>query len=165
MRATEHGFTLIEVLTVTVIIAIIMAIAMLSFRGAKSSTYAKEAVSAGSGLEQAVASFQGDHFNRLPNPSDATQWGPNLGPLNLLKKPYAPTLTGVQEGRIKLSTSGDCAGSVTSGPANYKGIISFCPDANGYEYGIRVAAQGNKGWADASVCWFGRTKNTPTCTK
>lgn len=162
-RAREGGFTMIEILVALVIVMILAGAAIIAFRGSKTSTHAKEAISAGSALTQAISSYQADHQNQLPNAGNASQWSATQGPLNLLGKPYVPSIAGVSEGRIKLSTT-DCGATATSG-GTASGVVSYCSrPADAPNFAVRVAAQGPSGWADATVCWMGRSNKAPRCT-
>lgn len=62
----EHGFTLIEVLVVLIIIGILMAMVVPSFRGATTSSNAAIVTSAGQSYAEAIDAFALDHMGRVP---------------------------------------------------------------------------------------------------
>jgi prepilin-type N-terminal cleavage/methylation domain-containing protein len=174
-RTHERGFTLVEILVAMGIILVLVAISISSFRGAKSSTNAKEATAAGAAYAQAIAQWQSDNANRLPG---AAAWptSPSTeamkGPKNLLGKPYiASPPPGMLEGRIGFSMNANCgtapAAPVGIGTGVQNAWVSYCPGAAAPDYGVRVLTRRKgSGWtlADkAKVCWYGRTVNIPRC--
>jgi prepilin-type N-terminal cleavage/methylation domain-containing protein len=98
-RSAERGFTLVEIIVVLVIVAILMAIILPSFGGAKHTSDHQMLVTAAQDYADAVESFRLDHDGLVPQtsadwPADAAR--AVLGPVDSITgKPYmhrgAPT--------------------------------------------------------------------------
>ncbi|MCB0877620.1 MAG: type II secretion system protein [Thermoleophilia bacterium] len=168
-RHAERGFTVVEMMVVLLIALILMGLAIIAFRGAKSSTYAKETVAAGSTYVQAVSGFQSDHANKNPTSADLVNASqPGMGFKNLLGKPYTAQPDAVANGRIGVSFNANCGTAATapSGSSNERGWISICPVGAGPDFGIRVLARGSDNqWNGEkyTLCWLGSTANAPRC--
>ena len=146
-----------------------MAIAIGSFRGAKSSTRAKETQVVGAAYAQAISQYQADHANRNPKNDTATMGelnGKPAGPKNLLDKPYIKSVPdGVIAGRVGVSMTGD-AGCNTAPEAGFSGFVRYCPDGDGPNYAIRVdykPADASWGSSEAKTCYLGNTVKGPRC--
>ena len=159
--ARERGFTLVEILVAMTIIAIIMAIAIISFRGAKGTTYAKETIAAGAAYSQAISQFQADHANKLPAGAELIKISnKEAGPANLLNKPYIGSLPeGVDAGRISVSMT--CGGA----KSGTYGHVAFCPGtAPAYEVQVFTRKDSTKAFPGAPTCTIGNTASTaPRC--
>ena len=181
----ERAFTLIEMIIVGAIMLILMGAAMMLFRGAKSTTYQKEAVTAGNAYVAAVAAYQADHANRNPigaqpgavplGTNTKAQW---TGPKNLLNKPYIASIpdsvtggrTGVSWGSNRSNNCGTAKATPTGSGSNQLSWVSVCFGApHGAEpaYGVRVLARKDRGTAwthsSAKLCWLGNTAQKPRC--
>ncbi|MCW2924270.1 MAG: hypothetical protein JWM98_1674 [Thermoleophilia bacterium] len=154
-RTHEAGFGVIELIVAMVILAILLAAIMLSFRGAKSSTYAKETKAAASAYAQAIGQYQADHANLNPTGLSGT-----AGPLNLLGKPYLRAVPdAVAGGRVSVSLA---CGAPAGGSF---GHISYCAQGAGPAFDIKVwtRASASEGWTPAPTCHLGNANAIPRC--
>lgn len=172
-RAAERGFSVVELIVVMVIVAILAAAAIMTFRSAKGTSYQKEAITAATTYSQAIASFQSDHAKRNPSPTDPAHFAADkaLGPLNLLGKPYAGAKPeAVVDGRVGVgvypSIGGANCNNTKSAPGSTAAWVSIClgPDP---QYAVRVLARKHPGdpWnaPETTLCWMGSTTQTPRC--
>lgn len=130
---SDAGFTLPEMLVVMIIIAILMAIAVPSFLGAKGSARLKEGATYAATYQRAVASYMADNGNRVPvgaaqMPADGS------GPRNLLNKPYMRE--GIPDG-VKKTTVQFCNGACGASATAFT-QIRYLPNANQISYAIEV---------------------------
>jgi prepilin-type N-terminal cleavage/methylation domain-containing protein len=162
----ERAFTLIEIIVVMAILAILMGAIVISFRGAKSSTYHKEGIATGGSYVQSISSYQADHANRNP---DLGTLDPRTGPLNLLSKPYLKNVPEpVDIGRVSVSAAAlggaNCNGTASGGAG--VSHVSICLGTEP-EFAVRVATRPNAGasWGDpeTKLCWLGPSNQTPRC--
>lgn len=149
--ARESGFSVLELIIAIAIMLILLAAAASQFIGAKKSSYAAEAKSAGSAYTQAISQYQADNANMNP-PSMTKQ-----GPMDLLKKPYMRSIPdGVAGGRVGFSPN--CAPPGGTG----LGWVAYCP-GTAPNFGIRVQWRGTGSQPWEPGCWMGRTNATPRC--
>jgi type II secretory pathway pseudopilin PulG len=162
----------LEITIVLVIVAILIGMAMLGLRSAKSAAYGKEAIATGAGYNDAIAKFRTDHALVNPTAGDMAPpiQGKQVGPKSLLNpaKAYlAPIPDGVASGRVfaNMTPNSDCGPTAngTGAPATAQAIVSYCT-ANP-DYGIRVAYKQKTGdpWGSAKVCWYGNMGRLPAC--
>ena len=153
----ERGFTLSELLVVMMIIGVLMAVAIPTFMSARTSSYSKEAIAAGSAYYAAIAQFQTDHGNMLPGDSDQAPdvQGHPAGPASLLKRSYLKQLpAGVPDDRIGVSMATTCAAPPAGG--RYVGWVSYCPGTlTGNAYSVRVSYRGKPGAPWQATCVVG----------
>ncbi len=79
MAQNRSGFTLIEVLIVTVIISILAAIAIPKFAGTKEKAYDATAVADLRHLVEASEAYFADHLHYPHELEDLTDWVPSNG--------------------------------------------------------------------------------------
>ncbi len=79
MARNRSGFTLIEVLIVTVIISILAAIAIPKFAGTKEKAYDASAVADLRHLVEASEAYFADHLQYPTALADLTDWVPSKG--------------------------------------------------------------------------------------
>lgn len=164
----ERGFTLIEMITVCIVMGILMAIAIPQFLGAKSTTKSNEARAAGMSYSAAIAQFQADHGNKLPAAADMmTLSGMPAGPKNLMGKAYVKNLpSGVVEGRTGVSMDGttNCGGQLpnqTNGTAS--GWVAYCNPlgVNSNSYSVRIWSRDNSSQPWKPKCFTGSAATDP----
>ena len=181
-RTHERGFSLIEILVALIITAILLAVLVSTFGGAKSTTYRNEAKAAGSAYLQAVSQYQADFANNVPPTTGPNRWSSapvtiaRRGPLNLMGKPYlASPPDGVADGRIGVSVAvpAQCTGSTpaTTPPPGATPktqgwvIVCYAADSAGTLSQAFVHVRARKGedpnaW---SSCYLGSTTFQPRC--
>ncbi len=181
-RATtrlEQGFSMMELIVVMTIVAILGAIAMIAFHGAKASASMNEAKSTASSYAQAVSQYQNDHGRRNPpdmagNNGDVQQRGPK----NLVGAYYLRSVSdSVTAGRVGVTwvsspaMNGACASGGKPSPADAStqtGWVTICLGADP-AYAVRVSARANSSasWADEkSISCFtagSGIERTPAC--
>lgn len=174
-RAHERGFTLLEMLIVVIVLAIIFAIALSKFSGAKKSAYFNDGKTVGTAYMQAVSQYQADFANRHPPMTGppALRWSGNntaatqRGPLNLTGQPYLKsTPESVTAGRVGVSVNTNCgAPGAPSGATTQTAWVSVCYLAEP-RFWVRVIARKNSGalWtgSGALACYMGAPTPKPS---
>jgi prepilin-type N-terminal cleavage/methylation domain-containing protein len=168
-QRSDAGFTLIEILVVMIIIAILMAVSVPTFLGAKKTARRKEATATALAYKQAVSQFMLDHSNRVPSFGVATDWPtatPNGGPVSMLTgtaTPYMhPLPETVSDRKVDVS-----AGTAPSAAAGLEAVtyVSSAPAGGGAvqtQYTLYAWARKDRSspWdASTHVC---ATGNAPT---
>ncbi len=173
-HARERGFTVVEMLIAMVVVAILFAIVIQMFGGAKKATYFQDGKTVGSAYMQAVSQYHADFANRHPpttGPPTQRWWGNNTaatqrGPRNLTGQPYMKsTPESVSAGRVGISVDANCgAPSNPTGASTQTAWVSVCYLAEP-RYWVRVIARKNSGaqWTGpgASACYMGAPASTP----
>lgn len=172
VRTREPGFTVVEIVVACVIMLVLMAGAVVAFRGARSAVYGKETIAAATAYNNAIAKYAADHANTPPTAAQMIRprSAQSPGPQSLLDpaRPYLTSLPDpVQGGRVRVfMQGGSCATGATTAAlaAPLKGSITYCPAPAPPGYGIRVAYETKQGqpW---KVCWMGNTPNQPACSR
>lgn len=166
-QRSEHGFGLVEILVVMVIISILSAVVYLGFRQGKASTHKAEARTVGLAYAQAITQYQANNANHNPAPGapagSSTPWG---GPLNLLGKPYMKHLPEAVTTR-RVLVSGTCEPPGASSPSTQDtGFVSYCPLTEP-QYEVRVWTRPTAAdpWPAQPTCIGGSTAQTsvPAC--
>jgi prepilin-type N-terminal cleavage/methylation domain-containing protein len=78
----ERGFTMVELLVVMVILAILLAIAIPTFRSGRQTAVTKNTIVSAQTYRDAINGFKLDHSNRAPTIGAANDWpaATSLGP-------------------------------------------------------------------------------------
>ena len=122
----QRGFTLVELLIVVIILAILSAVVLPSFKD--SSTQAKEAalVSTLNGVRQAISLYRVQHNEIYPGQTDwdqlVTQLGTNTFADGTSGGPYGPYLrTAIPKNPINHSDDGKLLADMSAGPSGDQG--------------------------------------------
>lgn len=148
MPATsEHAFSLIEVVVVTVILLVIVGITFSSVRGGQTSANSQTVRTAALAIDEAVRSFRRDHASRAPVLGDSRDWpNANWGPSDRLGETY------MRRRSEPLSDGSIDVVDVSGGSGGTVGRLRYArPTATTY----RIIAETRSNGTWKSVCWFG----------
>lgn len=132
----EAGFTLIELVVVMVIVAILMAIAVPSFRGGRKATDHKALVAAAQSYREAIEAFRLDHGGRVPFQTADWSNTVGLGPVDdLTTKPYmrAGVPDVVASGKVAIAGMGAGQSSTSGLGIRYRAVAAAGGARTGYE--------------------------------
>lgn len=163
-RRREGGFTLVEIMVALMIGIVLMALAIIAFRGSKSASFANEGKAVGSAYMQMVSQYQADHANNNPPTTGNNTAVARKGPLNLLNEPYGTMPDAVVARRTGVSFGTYCTGTPPAG-ARERSWVAVCYEA-APNFGVRVMARSSDGtWTGPKSvsCWMGSTAKAPRC--
>lgn len=107
----ERGFTLVELLIVMLIIGIILATLISTFRGSKKATYAKAGQVSAFNYQDAVEAYMADNGQRAPVMGEEREWPViDAGPIDpqFTNKPYMRTVPEhVKGGMVDIVRAGE----------------------------------------------------------
>ncbi|MBC7644368.1 MAG: prepilin-type N-terminal cleavage/methylation domain-containing protein [Thermoleophilia bacterium] len=135
----EDGFTLVELLVVLVIIAILMAVAVMSFTGAKKTSYHRNAIAAAESYRDAVDAYMADNGNVAPALGSAAWSAASAGPVDALvqNKPYIRTTPeAISDGNVSIGAPGGRAAPGT------RAFIAYTSSGSTYSFRVSAVAVG-----------------------
>ena len=168
VRGGERGFTLIELIAASVILAILLAGAVSLFNASRWFPATRAGMNSAQTLSEAMAAFQRDHEGRVPRYATSGggggggptgDWDWKLGPLDFSGKPYTgkAALSDYTQAQVRLCYAGgsghgsggsSCSPLAASAGSAYSMVVFHASGANdnGYYIDVFTRHDTSSGW-------------------